>query len=328
MKLLGRPSRQWLLVGLLGAAVVLSVLGPGVSRMLRGVANSVLAPFGEGGMYMATTIEGRAGELSQRAISPAEARRLAEVNRELRGRLQAVEGELGRMVRQQTTLRNLYTQIPYGQWELIPARVVAVGSLPYGQVRVVAGARGAAAGAQVTTRRLMTDRSKRLPSALATISATALVGELTSAGAFTAELRLITDKSFETPAKILRVIDPDNPRKITVTKGEEAIERPLTPSDPIIDVWAQGDGADGMIVREASAYDNIRVGDWLLTSGAGRKLPARIRIGRVVEVTRETERRGLFVSLRIAPHADLGALREVYIVLPVGLARTPSETDR
>lgn len=330
MRVLGRPFKQLVLAVLLAAAVILAFLGAGVSRHLRNTANYILAPFGEGGMYVATAFKAHSGKLGQRAISPKEALHLTEINVELMGRLKTVEAELARVIRTQVILRGLYGQIPYGQWELIPAQVIGSGSLPYGEVRAlnVGENNRATAGAQVTTRRILTDRSKALPNSLATISSTALVGELTSTGAFTSELRLVTDRGFRTAAKILRMINPDNPRKITVTKGANASERPLRSSDPPLDVWAQGNGRGVLIVRGVNAYDNVLPGDWLVTGGNDSALPGRIRIGKVVEVQDDPQQRGLFVNLRVKPHADLQSLREVFIVLPIGARKKDQEVGR
>jgi len=215
-------------------------------------------------------------------------------------------------------MRALYGAIPYAQWELIPAVVVGRESLPYGRTRLLnAGlSQGAAVGAGVTTRRLLTDRSKRLPRNVATISATALVGRVIDAGRFTARLQTVTDPGFEVAAKIRRVIDPANPRKITVTAGG-AGEQVLTPANNVrIPVQARGDGRGKMLVRDVNAYHNIRPGDLLVAAGDDAFLPVQARIGKVVEVIDDPRRRGLFVSLRVAPSADLAALREVYIVVP------------
>lgn len=330
VKLRIQLSRRWVLLALLASAAGLSLLGPGVSRSLRGAAGCVLAPLGEGGMYTATIIEKHLKGSGARAISPAEAQRLLAANRELRGKLQAVEGELGELIATSASLRRLYGPIPYGQWELIASRVIAAGSLPYSKTRVIGSGThdGARSGAPVTTRRLMTDRSKALPTALAVISATALVGELTAAGAFTAECRLVTDSQFQTRAKIIRMVDQANPRTIVVTAGDQAREVTLTDEyamEHLVDVWVRGDGK-GAMVGEVNAYERIRVGDWLVTMGDPTRLPARIRIGQIVEVGEDPERRGLFDKLRIEPHADLAALREVYIVLPIG-SQSPKESE-
>ncbi len=61
---------------------------------------------------------------------------------------------------------------------------------------------------------------------------------------------------------------------------------------------------------------NVKVGDWLVTSHRDSFLPAGVRIGQVAEVSDDPKRRGLYVMLRIKPHANLSTLRDVYIVEP------------
>jgi len=85
VKLLGKPSRRWVLAGLLAAAAVLALLGPRSSARLRSLASYVLAPLGDTGMYLATSIESRAGRLGRRAVSPVKYQRLLETNEELQG---------------------------------------------------------------------------------------------------------------------------------------------------------------------------------------------------------------------------------------------------
>ncbi len=281
-------------------------------------------------MYLATGMESSKEKLTQRAISASEAARLRKIIAELQQVRLVLEGELVRRDKQQQALDKLYGPIPYGQWRLIPARVILDSSLPYSRTQMINAGhrRGVIPGAQVTTRRLMTDRSKALPHSLAVISSTALVGELTSTGAYTAEMRLVTDSKYRTRAKIYRVRDANRPRAITVTQGPGASERPLRPGDPLIDVWVHGDGINGMIVPELSAYENVRVGDWLVSVGSDAMLPAQLYIGQVSEVVPDPKRRGLFVNLKIKPHTDLSALREVYVVLPVGARPLREEASR
>jgi len=320
MKYLRRLSRNWLLAGMLLAAAIIAILGPTTSERIRGAANSVLAPFGDGGMYLTTSLRQQAGYLGRRAISPVEARRLAEKIEELRGRTRVLEGEIARLLQEKELLGRLYGQMPYEQWEFIPARVVGADALPYGDTLVLNAGRkqGAVPGAAVTIRRLLTDRSKALPPGLATISSAAtLVGRILDASAFTARLQLVTDKDFSIRAKILRVLDPDNPRMITAT-GAEAQETLLTPSNnPLIDVLATGDGAGGLVVEDVYAHEQVRPGDWLVTAGDDAFLPVQVYIGKVAEVTDDAKRRGLFVSLRVEPQADLAGLWRVYVVLPL-----------
>ena len=330
MKLPTKLTKRWITAALLAGAAVVALLGPEFSGRLRGLTGCVLAPFGDGGMYLATAIKSRANDMGRRGLSPAEARRLREINEQLLGRLHAAEGQLDRLLRRQETLRRLYNSIPYAQWELIPAQVVGADALGYGQMRVLnAGqAQGAAAGARVTTRRLLTDRSKALPSRLATISATALVGEVIDAGRFTAQLRLITDQGFQVRAEVRRIIKANKPRTITVIQGDAAEQVLTKANNAKIPVQAAGDGRGHLIARDVNAYHNILPGDWVVTLADSEFLPAEIPIGKVIEVIDDPKRRGLFVSLRIKPVANLPALREVYIVVPAGLSPSDKETVR
>lgn len=350
-----RPSKKLLLACLLTAAVVSSLLGPDVSGWLRSATGFVITPFGDAGMYLATSLNRKVGTFGRRAVSSVEADRLAEENARLRRRLGAIEGELARQLRRQAAVDHLYGPIPYAQWRLIPARVVAADALDYGKVRLVnAGSRqGVAGGALVTSRQLITDRSKALPDGLAAVAelprdqsdntagaragagergrafagrlpknldevaGAVLVGRITRTGAHTARLRLVSDRHFLINAMIRRVINPASPRTITLT-GRDAQEVLLTErNNAPIDVVAVGDGALGLTVTGVYALDNVLPGDVLVTSGADGLLPAEVRIGTVTEVTDDPERRELFVNLKVAAAADLAAVRDVYVVVPV-----------
>ncbi len=316
MKIRFTKSRRWFVAALLLTAGVVALMGSSFSARLRGVASTVMAPFGDGGMYLATKIESHRKKLGQRAISPTQARRLQLANEELRGQLNVAESQLQQFIRRAREADSLFGRVPYGQWRSIDALIVGRDALSYGKMRSVnAGKmRGVAGGVPVTTRKLLTDRSKALPQGLAVVSASAVVGRIVTAGEYTATLQLLTDKDFSLSAKIRRIIDPSNPRTIT-SSGETTIARPITAADGLIDVHASGDGVSSMIIADVSEYDSVRVGDWLETSDDGN-LPAGIRVGTVSEVTEDPQRVGLFVRLKIAPFADLETLREVYIVIP------------
>ncbi len=320
MKVHLKLTRRWLLVGLLLAAAVMALLGPGFASTVRGTLATVLAPFGDGGMYLATALQGRLDRLHQRGISPEEAHRLQQTNQELQGRLQALEGELVLLRKQKEMLGRLYSAMPYQQWEFIPARVVGHDAMPYGQTRVVnaGSSQNAAPGQVLTTRRLLTDRSKALQEGLAAITGEALVGQVMEAGRFTARIRLVTDEGFSIRAKVLRMVDPDRPRTVTLT-GENAEEVPLTKEmahQHLPEVFARGNGQGMLIVREVNAYHNILSGDWLVTCGDDELLPVQIAIGQVADLRDDSNRPGLFVELHVKPSADLKNLREVYIVAP------------
>lgn len=270
-------------------------------------------------MYLTDSANRRAEDIFAKGLSGKDAQKLMKENQELRNQLMAMEGELDRMQRIYNDYNHLYGPIPFGQWEVIPARVVTADSLPYGQERWVnAGHReGAQAGAGVTTRRLLTDRSKALPPGLATIAGSTLVGRLTSAGAFTARLQLVTDEAFSLRGLIQRNIDG---RLITITSGMGATETPLTQqNDYPVYAEAAGDGRGGLVIRDVNAYHHVKPGDYLLAAGDDAFMPARIVVGVVSEVIDDPKRKGLFVEVRVKPLVDLESLREVYLVVPAAL---------
>lgn len=339
MKVRARLTKRRLLLVLIGGAGVMALLGPDAAGPLRRTVHYALAPLGDAGMYLTTGFRSHFGATAGENLSPAELRHLTETNRMLRGRLVELERKLAEYWRQEKQKRRLYGQLRDFPCELIPARVVAADSLPYAQTRILNAGRthGARPGAMVTTRELLTDRSKAippgraaivdttLPMRLAAITSAALVGELTKeTGAFTARLRLLTNPDFEIPAVIHRVIDVRRPRKITVLTAGAAASQTLGPANNApIPVMARGDGRSEMVVH-AAAVHNIKIGDWLMTSYTSGFLPAGIRVGEVVGVTDDSKHPG-FVNLRIRPHADPASLREVYIVEPLGTSPAPGQ---
>ncbi len=267
-----------------------------------------------------------------RSITQAEARRLARENRALQAQLIELSRAYQQYLRQDAVKQYLYGRMRDFPCELIAARVVGAESLPYGRTRAlnVGAAAGATPGARVTTRRLLTDRAKSihagyagvawekdLPRRRAAVASTVLAGMIDASGAFTARLMLVTDREFAIAADLFRVIDPDNPRQVTVTREGVAALEPLTPANrDLIPVWARGDGRGGMIVEEVSRNDNVLPGDWLLTRRDDAFLPAGLPIAEVIEVLDDPEHAG-FVTLRLRPLADLASLREVYVVVPL-----------
>ena len=320
MKVLTKPSSRFVLTVLLAGAVVLVAVGPRAAEPLRKMAHYVIAPFGDPAMYLTTAFKGFIGRDGE-GISTDEARRLRETNDRLYGAVVALGNEVRRLQVQRSTMEHLgFGPLKDFPCALIPARVVAGESLPYGQTRVVnrGHAEGAKRGARVTTRQLWTDRAKDLQGRWATIAGEALVGRLIESGAFSARLQLITDRRFELRARIRRVINAAAPRKITVIEKGAAAERTLTRENNVsIDVMIQGDGVDGLIVKTVASQHNIQPGDWIFTRNDEAFLPATLRIGRVSAVGPDPDHPA-FLTLRIEPFTDLHALREVFIVVPEG----------
>lgn len=333
MKFLAKISRRWVVAVLMIASGITALTGRGLSGWLRQRVSPALAPLGDGGMYLATSFKRLVRESTASGMSGAEAEALRDRYQELRGQLLTVSKELAGLVREREEMDRLYGRLRNKAFacKLLPARVVGAESLPYGNSRVLnAGrSRGVEPGAVVTTRRLLTDRSKTLlippdlaalmvPPDLVALSKEVFVGKVTAAGPFTARLQLVTDAGFRLRASICRTIDPKQPRQITVEKGARRAVQTLTrDNNDSIPVEVRGQGADRMVASGVKAYHNIRPGDWLVTSGEAGFLPAEIRIGTVVSVAKAPESPG-FVSLQIKPHTDLASLRKVYIVYPLG----------
>ena len=176
---------------------------------------------------------------------------------------------------------------------------------------------------------ILTDRSKALPTDLAVVTTSALVGRLVDAGAFVARMQLVTDRDFKVSARIRRLVDPNHPREITIIREGSAAREVLTEHNSVpLDVQAVGDGSNGLVVSHVPEIDNVLPGDLLVTAGEGL-LPVEMGIGRVRQAQRDPQNPHHF-TLKVAPEADLSNLREVYIVLPLAppSARTPNGRGR
>lgn len=314
-------TRQSVLGALLLAAAACTFAGPGVAGWLRHRVSYVLAPLGDGAMYLASSARHHADQVGTRAISPQQAAQLMEEIETLRGQLVAMQFERARLQQQLLDIQDIRQQlysptrdIPY---ELIPAHVVGADSLAYGRTRLidVGSSRGLRTGDPVTTMRLAVDRANALPPNLAAVSASAMVGRIDRTSAFTARLVLLTDRAFRAQALIIR--DPGNARTILQTEGQ-AIEAPLTAENNYpIPCEIRGQGQDQLLIENVKALHNVKAGDWVVTSDSSQP-PLTIRIGQVSEVVPQPAHRGLFVNVLVRPHADLRALRDVYVILPLG----------
>jgi cell shape-determining protein MreC len=321
MKLLRNVTKPRVLVALMVAAMASSLLREHAAGPLRRAAGYALAPVGDAGMYVATSFRSELQDIGRSGLSVDEADRL-------RQRVEALERQTDSLANVNAVLRyeldaaelisDLYGRTADFPFRLMPARVVATDALRYGRTRLVnvGRAQGAVPGSRVTTRLLYTGRSKSLPPGLATITPEALVGRLTDeSAAYTARLQLVTDPAFQTPAVIKRIIDPSRPRTIIADPDGAATEEILNErNNKLVPVWAEGDGAGGLVVREVTAYHNVLVGDKLMTSGDHRGLPIRIPIGTVEAVEHNPEDPQV-VTLRVRPSAELDTLRHVYVVV-------------
>jgi len=316
MRIRGKLSNRTALVVLLLAVTATTLAGRRLASRLRVAAQYVVPVLGDTGMYVATSFKSHVREITARGVTPAEAKRLHEERDEWRRRALAYEQQIARYIEHQKARRQLYGRVFDVPVELIPARVVAADALPYGSTRLVTGgtSRGAAPRQRVTTRRLHTDRGKALPEGLAALSGTVLVGRLMETGAFTARLQLVTDRGFQMRARVVRVIDPETPRRITTGGRVRALSRE---NNRPLEVLAVGDGAGGVLVEGVRVEENVLPGDWLVTRDDDALLPAQVAIGKVTRVE-ELPGGPHTVRLHVAPQASLDALREVYVVVPLG----------
>jgi len=323
---LARPSKRALLAILLIFSVGLALGGPKLAGRLRAMAHLLIAPLGDPGMYAATKWKAHFARATSDEPTPAEARRFRKDNEALEARLIAMERKYRQLYQQMARAKEIHQgfrptrDFPYA---LIPARVTAGDSLPYGSTRLLNAGRSTKAklGDAVTTRMLLTDRGAAIPNRLAAITSTALVGRLVETAEFSARLQLVTDEDFSAPGQIIRRIDTENPRQIAVTTGPDPAVEFLTPrNNAPIDVTFIGDGAGGLLVREVPVGHKVLSGDWLVTKDDEPRLPLRIAVGRVTEVADDAEHRAV-VTLHVTPLENLAALREVYIIVPLALSR-------
>jgi cell shape-determining protein MreC len=316
-----KPNRGLLLVVLLIASAVLTLLGPAAASDLRGAVQLLslpFAPLNDGGMYLVTATKRHFKTVER--LTRTEARDLQQRNRALQRRNAALWAELIEARQRLAGGQALYsrafsprTDIPV---QFISGRILARGSLPYGWTGVVnVGSRdGVEPGMAVTQKRLLLDRAKSLPENLAVLSESALAGWIVEAGAYTARVRLVTDRGFELPGQIWRVLAENPANRRVVQVG--ARMRPLTPAlNRPVEVFARGDGRDGLVAREVRTSHAIRPGDVLQTRPDLGRLPAAVTVGTVREVLDDPDNAGM-VILHVDPAVDPAALRNVYVVLP------------
>ncbi|MCJ7543270.1 MAG: rod shape-determining protein MreC [Phycisphaerae bacterium] len=314
MKLLAGITRRRVLVVLILVSCVTLALGQGAAERLRHLLGPILAPLGDAGMYLTVAMRTNITAATDPGMSVEEQARLRRQCETLRHSALYWKQASENAQRQLDAM--LGFQKSYGPakglpCELIPARVVGEASLPYDQVRSLNVGRESGAGPGELV--LVTDRSKAMPSELAVISASALVGRVTSAGPFSARIMLVTDRRFRTRARIRRLLDPDHPREIRLTdEGRARVELLNEQNNRPITVEAVGDGAGGLVIADVWRYDNVLPGD-LVAAAEGPFLPLEVRIGDVEEV-RPDPKHPDRVIVSVRPETDLGTLRDVFIV--------------
>jgi cell shape-determining protein MreC len=333
-------SKKRALIAMLVIASFTSLLGTRVSDMLRMPASCLLMPVGDYVKAATSAFKSAMVHREAPALSPGQAVRLRKERDQWESIANAhIQGELHwwNMYRRVQKTKSAYGAT-LERCELIPARVIMGEGLPYGQSQTVSSGtiHGVERGMRVID--VLTDRSKALPDDAKMraitdhspvkgkpIAGSVLVGWVEAAGSFTARVRLVTDKRFKLEAILQRRIDPANPRKVTITTPQGPTETTLTRrNNRLIRVKISGDGERGMVTDAVPKAHNIRAGDWLWTIGRSVKLPTRMRVGIVVSVTQSSENPN-FVTMQLVPAADLGMLRDIFIVRSLVSELPPSQ---
>lgn len=83
----------------------------------------------------------------------------------------------------------------------------------------------------------------------------------------------------------------------------------------------RGAGSRGCVVRYVSKIQDVKEGDWVMTSGLSNIFPKGLLVGKVSHVDRTDV--GLFLQIQVVPFADFASLEEV-MVLTDGQREAPA----
>ena len=320
MRLRAKPSKGWVLGGLCLLSAALMVL-PG-SRWLARAARPVLVPLSALGMNVPVSVWTRMDEIAGRDRARPD-RRVAELRRLLLAQQEVIDRQRRRM----EVLSGWRSKLKGFKCRLIEASVIGAEAVPLQDRRLLdaGSSRKVAPGDLVTTRRLVHERDIALPEGLLVLGRNYLVGRVVDCAAFSATLQLVTDRSFEMPALLWRLVGPGQQRTI-YTQGPNGARRKVVVrhdgrgpamhavGEPIL-VKAQGNGR-WVVLRDVPAEYGVRRGDLLTSAGSLQFIPFGLRIGQVVR-TERSKREPHFVTVYVEPFADLGRLSDVYIIQPV-----------
>lgn len=306
------------MTGLVAVSLALMVTPMRYTARLGDLVRPVMAPLGSGTVYITTHIRSRTAELLGGGAIPSDVEPL----------LVAMQQTIRSQQEEIDSLRHWQRELNDFPCKLIPARVIGGESNPSRNRRTVDSGRrdGVGAGDLVSTRRLLHQMKVALPQELFVLGRNYLVGKIIDSAAHTATLQLVTDARFQSQAMLWRMIEPGGSRDIFVDgPGGAPVKKTIThdgrtPSAyPIGEpkaVLAEGNGAQ-IVLRHVPAQYNVRAGDLLTTPEQTRLLvPFGLTIGKVVSTQSEPAEAN-FVTVFVQPLADLNALEDVYIVLPI-----------
>jgi len=311
-----RISHPWVLAGLMGLSLLTALSGQRLAGPLRRAARFIQIAPADAGMYVVSWLRG--------GDRPSGTPRTAGGIRQLEERLANAEYraayyhrlmvEQRRRAEELQNFQDLFEPAADLGCTLIPARVVADEGIGYGNGRAlnVGHHGGAVRGDLVATRRVVTDRSKALLSKLAVLAGNVVVGRLGQTDAYTSQLILVTHRTFRTPAVITR--DPSRHR---IIPGPDADVVLTEENNYDIPCEVVGDGRGRMTIDHVKADDVVLPGDVVWTEVFDTAEPVPVRLGTVADVTDDPANPS-FSQLAVEPAADLSALRNVYIVCPLG----------
>ena len=307
-------TRKTILLALCLTSVVLMLIGQ-PARGLGRLAQAVLSPLGQAGHGVVVHLRTRAGELLG---GPRDDPRVLLLSQQVLAMQQLLDQQ-HRLIQDLEQWREPLRGFPC---RLIDARVVGAEGLPlYQRLKLQAQAKPVD-GCLATVRPLVHDMEVALPEKLAVLGQHRVVGRVINCGGHSATLQLVTDRRFQMPGRLWRVIEPGQERRLMATgpgggpaprvvrhDGRAGI---MIVGEPI-PVQVEGDGRQ-IVLHNVPGGSGVRPGD-LLTTGEGELLPAGLTIGRVVRVEPEKQSPH-FVLVAVEPLADLARLDEVLIVAP------------
>lgn len=319
MRLQHRLTKGKVLAGLCLASAALMFL-PACAGWIRAATRPWLAPLAQAGTAVTVHLRTRARDLTGRG-GPGPDARLEALQQDLRARdqtIQALRDRIDDLRRWRRTLKGF-------DCRLIDARVVASEAVPLRNRRLVAykDDAGVSVGDLATTRQVLHELPVALQGNYTVLGQNYVVGRIVQASAYTATLQLVTDRHFRMLGQLWRLVWPGDERTIGTDEGDGArmavrhsgrtrsFERV---GKPIV-VQATGDGRQIVLKRIPRAF-GVAPRDLLTTGDATGLVPFGLTVGRVTRTERDPDA-PRFETVYVEPLADLEALGEVYILVPL-----------
>lgn len=85
------------------------------------------------------------------------------------------------------------------------------------------------------------------------------------------------------------------------------------------------EGDEFCLLKEVPKRSDVRIGDWIITSGYGEIFPSGIKIGQVINTSESP--RGLFMDIKVKPAVDFEKLEEVLVIMESRSHSIPEDTE-